>query len=137
MTMARKQAQALDLLSLCNDIDQWPQSWAGFPHDVPVGDKLLELFKDFLNQQIANGRAKSTIKRHADYLWILGGEIIREICNDDAYDDAYTLAGKNLLLQYIGDEGGPYWQDAPSEQELIAYDSVCRLLYQWMIHSGS
>jgi len=96
MTMARKQAQALDLLSLCNDIDQWPQSWAGFPHDVPVGDKLLELFKDFLNQQIANGRAKSTIKRHADYLWILGGEIIREICNDDAYDDAYTLAGKNL-----------------------------------------
>lgn len=119
-------------MSICKDIDQWPQNWAGFPHDVPVGDKLVALFKDFLNQQIDKGRTKSTIKRHADYLWILGGEIIREICNDDEDDEAYTLSGKTLLFQYIGDEGGPYWVDAPSEQELVAYDSVCRLLYKWM-----
>ena len=135
--MARKQTTPLDLMSICEDIDQWPQSWAGFPHDVPVGDKLVELFKDFLNQQIDNGRAKSTIKRHADYLWVLGGEIIREICNDDEDDDAYSLSGKTLLLQYIGDEGGPYWADAPNEQELVAYDSVCRLLYKWMIQSDA
>ena len=122
-------------MSICKDIDQWPQSWAGFPHDVPVGDKLVELFKGFLNQQIDKGRAKSTIKRHADYLWILGGEIIREISNDDEDDEAYTLSGKTLLLQYINDEGGTYWTDAPSEQELVAYNSVCRRLYQWMIKS--
>ncbi|MFQ5753072.1 MAG: hypothetical protein ACE5HI_13860, partial [bacterium] len=105
MMMARKQAKPLDLMSICKDIDQWPQSWAGFPHDVAVGDKLIELFKDFLNQQIDNGRAKSTIKRQADYLWVLGGEIIRDICNDDDEEDdeAYTLSGKTLLLQYIGD----------------------------------
>lgn len=131
--MAGKQTKPLDLMSICNDIDQWPQSWAGFPHDVPVGVKLAGIFKDFLNQQIDKGRAKSTIKRHADYLWILGGEIIREICDDDEDNEAYTLSGKSLLLQYIGDEGGTYWSDAPSEQELTAYDSVCRLLYKWMI----
>jgi hypothetical protein len=68
---------------------------------------------------------------------VLGGEIIREICNDDEDDAAYTLSGKTLLLQYINDEGGAYWMDAPSEQELVAYHSVCRRLYQWMIKRGS
>lgn len=132
--MVRQQTEALDVTSICKDIDQWPQSWAGFPADVSVGKTLLEPFKDFLNQQIANGRAKSTIKRHADYLWVLGGEIIREICNDDD-DNNDCLAGKALLLNHIDEEGGPYWRHAASEQELKAYDSVCRLLYKWMIQS--
>ncbi len=130
--MVRKQTEPLNVVSICKDIDQWPQSWAGFPEDVAVGKTLLELFKDFLNQQIANGRAKSTIKRHADYLWVLGGEIIRDICNDDN-PESDSLSGKALLLNYIDKEGGPYWRHAASEQELMAYDSVCRLLYKWMI----
>ncbi len=132
MTVVKKQTEALDLLSLCKDIDQWPQSWAGFPEDVAVGKTLLAIFKDFLNQQIANGRAKSTIKRHADYLWVLGGEIIREVCNEEDHDSG-SLSGKALLLHHIDEEGGPYWRDASDEQELNAYDSVCRMLYKWMI----
>ena len=135
--VARKQTKPLDVMAICKDIEQWPQSWAGFPHDVPVGDKLLELFKAFLNQQIDKGRAAPTIKHHADYLWVLGGEIIRQICNDDEDNEAYAVSGKTLLLHYIGDEGGPYWADAPGEQERVAYDSVCRLLHKWLIRNGS
>ena len=86
MTMLREQTKALDLVSICKDIDQWPQSWAGFPEDVSVGKKLIDVFKAFLNQQIANGRATLTIKRYADYLWVLGGEIIREVCNEDNHE---------------------------------------------------
>ena len=130
--MVRQQTEAHDLLSLCKDIDQWPQSWAGFPEDVAAGKTLLAIFKDFLNKQIADGRAKSTIKRHADYLWVLGGKIIREVCNEDDHDSD-SLSGKALLLNHIDEEGGPYWRDATDEQELKAYDSVCRLLYKWII----
>ena len=115
-------------------MDEWPRSWAGLPEDIPVGGEFLEVFKGFLNQQIDKGRSKSTIKRHADYLWVLGGEIIREICNDEDHE-ADSLSGKTLLLEYIHEEGGPYWRHAPSDKELNAYDSVCRLLYKWLMRN--
>ena len=63
------------LKTYCRDIDSWPQSWAGFPDlDVPVGERIVAEFTPFLLALISERRTKKTVKKYADYLWVLGGE---------------------------------------------------------------
>jgi len=119
------------LVLMCKDIDQWPLSWAGDDNDIIVGNVILSEFKRFLLHLIAKGRAKATIKKHADYLWALGGEIIRDT---NKYGVDKNRSGKNLVLNYIDDSGGPYWRHADSEYDLRQYDTTCRQLYKFLIH---
>ena len=51
----------------------------GEEKDLPPGRKLVECFTPFLLDLAASGLSKRTIQRHVDNLWILGGEIIREV----------------------------------------------------------
>jgi hypothetical protein len=118
------------LAFICNDFDQWPQSWAGEDKDVVVGNALLTEFKRYLLQLINKGRAKATIKKHADYLWALGGEIIRDTSE---YGVDENVSSRDLILKYVDDSGGPYWRHASSETDLKQYDSVCRQLYKFLI----
>lgn len=120
------------LALICNDFDQWPQSWAGDDKDVIVGNVLLTEFKRYLLHLIDKGRAKATIRKHADYLWALGGEIIRDT-NEYGLDK--SLSSRNLMLKYVDDSGGPYWRHASSESDLTQYEAVCRQLYKFLINS--
>jgi hypothetical protein len=117
------------LYLLCKDLNNWPDSWAGDENDLIVGRQILELFTRYLLDLIEKGRAKSTIKKHANYLWALGGEIIRDT-NEHGVDPA--LSPTDLLLRYIHAGGGPYWRHAVSEDDLRQYDSVCRSLYKFL-----
>lgn len=127
--LAQNTRQRLSLI--CKDIDQWPESWAGDDNDVIVGKAILSEFKCYLLHLMTKGRAKATIKKHADYLWALGGEIIRDT---NEYGVDKSLSSKNLVLKYINDSGGPYWQHADSESELRQYDATCRQLYKFLIN---
>jgi len=118
------------LALICNDFDQWPQSWAGDDKDVVVGNVLLTEFKHYLLHLINKGRVKTTIKKHADYLWVLGGEIIR---NTNEYGVAKNLSSRDLILKYVNDSGGPYWRHAGSDSDLKQYEAVCRQLYKFLI----
>jgi hypothetical protein len=117
------------LHSLCKDLNNWPDSWAGDENDLIVGRQILELFTQYLLDLIEKGRAKSTIKKHADYLWALGGEIIRDTNEHGVHS---VLSSTDLLLRYIHAGGGPYWRHAVSEDDLRQYDSVCRSLYKFL-----
>ena len=122
---------AASLTAYCKDIDRWPRSWAGFPElDVPVGERLVAEMKPFLTSLIAAGRTKKTIKRYADYLWVLGGEIIRRV---DVNEKDRQLTGRALLLKHIDETGGPLWNDARYEREHEAYDAACRKLHQFLL----
>lgn len=120
--------QRLELM--CDDIDKWPKSWAGNDDDIIVGDAILSEFKLYLLHLMAKGRTRTTIKKHADYLWALGGEIIHDT-NEYGVDE--RLPGKSLVLKYIDDSGGPYWRHADSESDLRQFDSTCRLFYKFLI----
>ncbi len=119
------------LALICKDIDQWPKSWAGDDNDVIVGKLLLSEFKRFLQHLITRGRTKSTIKKHADYLWALGGEIIRDT---NEYGVDKCLSSKNIILKYVDDNGGPYWPHADNESDLRQYDTTCRQLYKFLMN---
>ena len=117
------------LALICNDLDLWPQSWAGEDKDVVVGNMLLTEFKRYLIHLINKGRAKATIKTHADNLWVLGGEIIRDT---NEYGVNENLSSSELILKYVDESGGPYWRHASCGSDLKQYDSVCRQLYKFL-----
>ncbi len=119
-----------DLLhAYCKDIENWPAKWEIAEEDIVIGKAITEQFKLFLIDRIEKGRAKKTIKNNAIYLWVLGGELIRAINEDDS---ERKLSARELLLKYIDDSGGPYWRHAYDEIEHSKYDSVCRQLFKFI-----
>ncbi|XXG31411.1 MAG: hypothetical protein WJ306_02100 [Ferrovum myxofaciens] len=45
--------------------------------DLAPGHLVVEFFKPFLLHLLARNLAASTLRRHRDHLWMLGGEVIR------------------------------------------------------------
>ncbi len=126
-----KSSANIDLTQLFPKIDEWPESWAGFECDIPVGEVILKEFKLFLNEQ--QGRlAKKTLKDYGNYLWALGGEIIRDINLNEIKEKEKDISD-GFLLNYVDEFGGPHWRHATSEKDHDRYDSICRCFYKYLI----
>lgn len=120
----------IDLLYVyCKDIDNWPAKWEIAEEDIVIGKSITEQFKIFLIDRIDKGRAKKTIKNDATYLWVLGGELIRAINENET---ERQLSARALILKYIDESGGPYWRHAFDETEHSRYDSVCKQLFKFI-----
>src|ERR1022692_3341246 len=61
------------------DLDNWPHSWMGLEKDLPPGEELVVCFRLFIEHLAASSLSPKTIRRHVDNLWLLGGEIIRDL----------------------------------------------------------
>ena len=73
-------APAADLERYCRGLNDWPRAWMGEEQDVPPGEKLVDCFRPFLEDLVACGDlSPKTIQKHVDNLWVLGGEIIRDL----------------------------------------------------------
>ena len=70
---------APDLAAYCPDLAAWPQSWCGDERDVIPGEQIVAVFTPFLLELLAQGLTRKTRNLHRDNLWLLGGEIIRDI----------------------------------------------------------
>src|SRR4051812_39383288 len=95
-------ALALDRLSCCKDLHEWPQRWMGFAEDIPLGQQLVECFRSFLLHLIQLQLSRSTICKHANNLWILGGEIVRRL---NETSSLRKIPIPKLLLDIVEDEG--------------------------------
>src|SRR5436309_15690946 len=63
----------------CRDLDGWPRSWMGWEKDLPPGEKLVASFRPFLEYLASSDLSPKTIKKHADNMWMMGGELIRDL----------------------------------------------------------
>lgn len=117
------------LLEYCKDIDRWAEGWEIGKADRKVGQAIVEQFKLFLLSRIEKGRAKKTIKVDASYLGALGGELIRQLHEENT---GWRLSAKNLILKHVSELGGPYWRHAYNDADRDRYDSVCRQLYKFI-----
>jgi hypothetical protein len=118
----------IDINILFPDIDEWPDSWAGLEYDIPVGKRILNEFKAFLNQQKTR-LTKKTLKDYGNYLWALGGEIIRDTSwNEKKVQDL----DDDFILNYVDECGGPYWRHATNEKDHDRYHSICRRFYKYL-----
>jgi len=129
MPSARRDQSLKEVATL---MEGWPKSWAGTHEDEPVGRRLvaaLQLFMTHLQQQ---GLASRTLRRHLDNLWLIGGEIIRQLDYGPALRDKPTHL---LLIEAIQDGEAPLVRDLTEEQQ-AALDATARKLLKFVAASN-
>src|SRR6516165_12215975 len=80
------------LQSYCPDLDQWPRSWAYEARDIPYGLRMVECFKPFLREMLALPLSRTTLRRHRDNIWVLGGEEAPGLIGQERAVEAISLA---------------------------------------------
>jgi hypothetical protein len=68
-----------DASAYCRDLDNWSRSWMGLERDLPPGEALVVCFRPFIEHLASSSLSPKTIRRHVDNLWLLDGEIIRDL----------------------------------------------------------
>jgi hypothetical protein len=117
-----------NLAAVCRDLDQWPHSWMGFPEDIPPGEQIVAAFRPFLLHLVALQLSRKTLRKHVDNLWLLGGELIRDVNTTPALRKRPIAA----LLFAAVEEGGPLLYHGDSEAEQRSFDSTCRKLRRFL-----
>ena len=106
----------------CKDLHEWPQRWMGLPADLRPGQKIVECFRPFLHHLIDLRRSPKTLRKHVNNLWVLGGEIIRDLNDTPSLRHASIDA---LVFDAVAD-GGLLPHGCDSEDELRSFESTCR-----------
>ena len=102
----------------------------GWEKDLPPGEELVACFRPFLENLVRSDLSPKTIQRHVDHLWVLGGEIIRNL-NEDPSLRRKSI--EQILDERLDEEGGPLVYALESEEPLQrAFDSTCRKLYRFL-----
>ena len=129
-----KPQDAQRLRQACPDLDDWPRSWHVEPADIVVGQQIVQVLTPFLLHLLDQGLAKTTVRRHRDNLWLLGGELIRCRYDDDelARQDVTDAIG-----QLIERDGGPLMWPRITESEQDSLDATCRKLNRFMRESAA
>ncbi|MBC8165884.1 MAG: hypothetical protein H7Y20_08435 [Bryobacteraceae bacterium] len=120
-------------LSWCRDLAEWPQSWMGDERDLVPGQRIVEYFTPFLLHLAGSGLTKKTIGKHVDNLWVLGGEIIRDL------QETPKLRKKpvNELIDTLLENDGPLIYHCDSEEQQRSFESTCRKLRRYLNASAT
>ncbi len=97
----------------------WPQDWSREAADLPAGASIRDALKPFLSHLVASGLAATTLRRHFGNAFLLGGELIDRLRQDE---DLRPLGGRELLLHFVEDDGGPLCRHNDTEES----PSACR-----------
>jgi len=113
---------------MIKQMERWPKNWAGDRADEAFGIKLMAEMKPFVAALIAHGYAKRTMERHLENLFLLGGEVIRDVSLFERYNEN---AGDVLRESVEGGEG-LLCRHLHTEAEERAYDATCRKLCKFL-----
>ena len=112
----------------CRDLDHWPRSWMGLEKDLPPGEELVACLRPFIMHLASSSLSPKSIRRHVNNLWLLGGEIIREL---NYTPSRRKVAAQRLLRDVVGADGGQLIHNG-SEEEQRSLDSTCRKLHRFL-----
>jgi hypothetical protein len=119
---------AIDVSPYGRDLHDWPRSWMGLEKDLPPGEQLVAHLRPFIEHLASSSLSPKTIRRHVDNLWLLGGEIIRDLHYDPSLRKRAT---EQLLRSVIHEDGGPLLHNG-SEDDQRSFDSTCRKLHRFL-----
>jgi len=125
---AAMSAPSCDASAYCRDLDNWPHSWMGLKKDLSPGEELVLCLRPFIEHLASSSLSPKTIRKHVDNLWLLGGEIIRDLNYTPALR---KVAAQRLLRDVVGADGGPLIYNG-SEEEQRSFDSTCRKLHRFL-----
>jgi len=100
----------------------------GLEKDLPPGEQILACLRPFIEHLASSTLSPKTIRRHVDNLWVLGGEIIRDLHYDPSLR---KLDGGRLLRGAVHEDGGPLVHNG-SEEAQSSLDSTCRKLHRFL-----
>jgi hypothetical protein len=100
----------------------------GWEKDLPPGEGLVACFRPFIEQLAISNLSQKTIRKHVDNLWLLGGEIIRDL---NETPSLRKVSVERLLLNAIAD-GGPLLYHGDSEEQQRSFDSTCHKLHRFL-----
>jgi hypothetical protein len=106
----------------------WPHSWMGSEEDIVPGQHLVDCFELFCERLLTTTLTRKTVHKHINNLWLLGGEVIRDL-NEDG--KLRKIPIDQLLLQTLDEDGEPLIYNG-SEEEQRSFDSTCRKLYRFL-----
>ena len=121
-------AVATEVSAYYRDLDRWPRSWMGLEKDLLPGEQLLTCLRPFIEHLATTSLTPKTIRRHIDNLWLLGGEIIRDLHEDPSLRKVVL---PRLLRDVVHEDGGPLIHNG-SENEQRSFDSTCRKLHRFL-----
>ena len=113
----------------CPDLTEWPARWCYEDRDVLPGQQIVECFKPFLLHLLSLELSPKTLRKHRDNLWLLGGELIRELWETPKLRKRPI---EELIVSAVDDDGGPRLSHRPSEQEQRSFDSTCRKFHRFL-----
>jgi hypothetical protein len=120
-----------DASAYCKDLDRWARSWMGLENDLPPGEALVACFRPLIEHLASSGLAPRTIRRHVGNLWLLGGEIIRDLNYNPSLR---KKTAEQLLRHAVYDDGGPLIHNG-SEEDQRSLDATCRKLHRFLTQS--
>ena len=115
-------AAATGIDAYCKDLAEWPSSWMGLTEDLVPGEKMVAYFRPFLEHLVELELSRKTIRKHVNNLWLLGGEIIRDLHETPALR---KVPVETLVFSMIQD-GGPILYHNDSEEQQRSLESTCR-----------
>jgi len=114
------------------DIDHWPYRWRVEPRDLLPGERLLDIFKTFLDHLLNQGLARKTLLLHRDHVGTLGEEIIRRL---NTKPQPRRRAMVPVMLVFLDEDGGPLIYPPASSPRQRAFDSTCSKLRRFLLDS--
>lgn len=100
----------------------------GFQKDIAPGEKMVACFQLFILHLAGLELSRKTVRKHVDNLWVLGGELIRDL------NETPSLRKRpieDLLFEAVEDGGFlPHHHD--SEEQLRSFESTCRKLRRFL-----
>jgi len=118
-TLQQSAASGID--AYCKDLAEWPRSWMGLPEDLVPGEKMVAYFRPFLEHLVELGLSRKTIRKHVDNLWVLGGEMIRDLHETPALRKVPV----EVLVFNVIQDGGPILYHNDSEEQQRSFESTC------------
>jgi len=126
---ARPQAVvSLDQLRCCKDLQEWPSRWMESAVDILPGEQLVVCFRPFIDHLIQLQLSRGTICKHVDNLWVLGGEIIRDL---NETRKLRKIPIPKLLFDTV-EEDGPLPYGWEPDAALASFESTCRKLRRFL-----
>jgi hypothetical protein len=124
---ARQREIGADLEYAWALMENWPHSWEIDEGDRIYGEGLLQHFKPFVRHLVETEQlSRSTLRRHLNNLWLLGGELISLI---NTYDEDRKRSPDRLLDDNLSSEGGPSTPHAQPGPPQRQYDATCKKLH--------
>lgn len=118
-----------DLAAWCPDLSNWARSWCIEGRDLAAGERIVTLLTPFLFQLLRLELTRATRNRHRDNLWMLGGEIIRDLHKTPALRKQPI---EEVLREAICDGDGPLIYGGMSETIQNTFDATCRKLHRFL-----